>query len=60
MTYKTLRSAIKEAEMLTMLEPNWFFYIFQSTSAPLFRIDNVGIIYSDEIILATYHKGQRV
>lgn len=60
MTFKTLSQAKEKAERLSFIEPNWFFYVYLSTSANIYRLDNLGILYSDEKLLATYNKGEEI
>jgi len=57
--YKTENQAIESAIKYSLQYPDQFIYVILSTSSGRFRLDYMGLSYSDEKILATFKQGEK-
>ncbi len=57
--YKTEAQAISSAIDYSLKYTDHFIYVILSLSSGKFRLDYIGINYSDERLIATYRKGEK-
>jgi len=57
--YKSETEATEKAIEYSLKYPDQFIYLILSTSSGRFRLDYMGLSYSDEKIIATFKQGEK-